>query len=284
MALDSKHGVNFNRREWMAAALALATTVDLNAAEGAVPATALDHTNVHVPDVERSAAFYTKLFGRVVSRAPNAPAKPGSARGVIWFVRLGENFLAISGAAPGEKPGIDHFCFALAGFDGKAMKPRLAGLNEPWPDLPPANLWVKDPDGNVIQLTPGDRGPVPGAGVGAVLVETPDGAKREPALQAKGLTLLALPVANRKASESYYRKLLGDAAYNTKRKTFRIGQSEIALSPVSAGLQLRIAVIGFDAATASEKLRNLGINAKQGPDRNSVSFPDPDGIRVVIGS
>src|SRR5262249_58976447 len=84
--------------------------------EAALPVSALDHVNIRVPDVRRSAEFYIKLFGLQVARAPNAKAQtanPTSPSGELWFIRLGEAFLAISPTGAQLKPGIDHFCFEL---------------------------------------------------------------------------------------------------------------------------------------------------------------------------
>ena len=70
--------------------------------EAVLPVTGLDHVNIRVADVRRTAEFYTKLFGTQVSRAENAFASAGSRRGELWFVRLGQSSLAISPAAPGR--------------------------------------------------------------------------------------------------------------------------------------------------------------------------------------
>src|SRR5213593_2707488 len=82
----------------------------------ALPVGSIDHVNIRVPDVQRSADFYIKLFGVEVARAPNAKAQtanPASPSGELWFIRLGESFLAISPTGAQLKPGIDHFSFAI---------------------------------------------------------------------------------------------------------------------------------------------------------------------------
>ena len=123
--------------------------------EAALPVIGLDHVNIRVPDVRRAGEFYAKLFGREVSRASNAFASAGSRRGELWFVRLGQSSLAISPAAPDEKPGMDHFCFAVEGFNAGAMRQSVAGLNlqVDRSDPPGNNLWTKDPAGHLIQLS-----------------------------------------------------------------------------------------------------------------------------------
>ena len=165
------------------------------------------------------------------------------------------------------------------------MKSQLAGLNQQWPDSPSNNLWLRDPAGHVIQLNAaGDPSRVPGAGVGAVLVEPEGGAKRQPAFQAARVTQLALAVPNLEPSASYYRKLLGDAAETRQKGRFRVGKSEFVLGPASGGESFRVGVVGFDPSAVASKLKNLGVNAAVARDKSAVSFRDPDGIKVEIGA
>src|SRR5262245_61545211 len=175
--------VDMTRREFIAGAVAIGVTGTALRVEAALPAAGLDHVNIRVPDVQRSAEFYIKLFGVQVARAPNAKAQtanPASPSGVLWFIRLCESFLAMSPTGP-QQPGIDHFSFAIAGFNGDRVKSQLAGLNQQWPDSSSNNLWLRDPAGHVIQLNAtGDPSRPPASGVGAVLVEPTGGTQREP--------------------------------------------------------------------------------------------------------
>jgi len=275
------------RRDFIAGAVLLGAAGTALRLEAALPAAGLDHVNIRVPDVQRSADFYIKLFGVVVSRAPNAKAQtanPDSPSGVLWFVKLGEGNLAISPTGPRLRPGIDHFCFAIAGFDGEAMKSQLIGLNHQYPNAPSNNLWVKDPVGNIIQLNGGATGSrVPGAGVGGVLVEPPGGVPRRPAFQATRISRLTLAVANLEPAASYYRKLIGEQAEMAQKGRFRVGPAEFVLGPASGGESFRVAVAGFDPAAAVRTLQGLGVAAEVTQDRSAVSFRDPDGIRVEIG-
>lgn len=280
-------GYAITRRDFIAGAVLLGAAGTALRLEAALPAAGLDHVNIRVPDVRRSADFYIKLFGLEVSRSPNAKAQtanPDSPSGELWFVRLGQSNLAISPTGPRLRPGIDHFCFAIAGFNGEAMKSELAGLNQQYPDSPPNNLWLRDPVGNVIQLNGGgDASRVPGAGVGAVRVEPPGGVRRQPAFQATRVAQLTLAVQNLEPAASYYRKLLGEAAETTQKGRFRVGPAEFVLGPASGGESFRVGVAGFDPAAAVRTLQNLGVTAEVTRDRSAVSFRDPDGIRVEIG-
>src|SRR5256712_924419 len=276
------------RRDFTAGGLWMGAAGGALRLEAALPVSGLDPVNIRVPDARRAADFYIKLFGVQVARAPNAKAQtanPASPSGVLWFIRLGRSFLAISPLPAGEGPGLDHFSFGIEGFNGEAVKSQLAGLNQQWPDSPSNNLWLKDPAGHVIQLNAaGDPSRVPGAGVGAVLVEPEGGAKRQPAFQAARVTQLSLAVPNLEPSASYYRKLLGDAAEARQKGRFRVGKSEFVLGPASGGESFRVGVVGFDPSAVASKLKNLGVNAAVARDKSAVWFRDPDGIKVEIGA
>src|SRR3989475_8745823 len=263
------------RREFIAGAVGIGVVGSELRLEAALLVSGLDHVNIRVPDVRRSADFYIKLFGLQVARSPNAKAQtanPASPSGELWFIRLGESFLAISPTGAQLKPGIDHFSFAITGFNGDRVKSQLAGLNQQWPDSPSNNLWLRDPAGHVIQLNAaGDPSRVPGAGVGAVLVEPTGGTKRQPAFQAARVTQLALAVPNLEPSASYYRKLLGDAAETRPKGRFRAGKSEFVLGPASGGESFRVGVVGFDPSAVASKLKNLGVNAAVARDKSAVS-------------
>ena len=278
---------HISRRDFIAGTLGITVAGATPRPAAALPVAGLDHVNIRVPAVRGSAEFYIKLFGEQVARAPNAKAQtanPASPSGELWFIRMGEAFLAISPTGAQLKPGIDHFCFAITGFNGDRVKSQLVGLNQQWPDSPSNNLWLKDPAGHVIQLSAAaDSSRVPGAGVGAVLVEPPGGAKRQPAFQATRITQLTLAVPKLETSADYYRKLLGDGAETRQKGRFRVGRSDFALGPASGVESFRVGIVGFDPSVVSSKLKNLGVAAEVARDRSAVSFRDPDGIRVEIG-
>ena len=274
------------RRDVIAGSVWLGAATAVHAWEAVLPVTGLDHVNIRTPDVRRAAEFYAKLFGTQVSRAENAFASAGSRRGELWFVRLGQSSLAISPAAPGERPGIDHFCFGVEGFNRDAMKQKVAELNLQIDrtDPPGNNLWTKDPDGHLIQFSaPQNPTRPPGAGVGGVLVEAPDGVQREPAFQPTRITQLTIAAPKFELSVGYYRKVLGEEAERARKGRFRVGPSELVLGPASGGEYFRVGVAGFDPPAALSKLKSLGIAAGVVRKENAVSFRDPDGIQAQIG-
>jgi catechol 2,3-dioxygenase-like lactoylglutathione lyase family enzyme len=266
------------RRELLLGSAALLLTVPgtrLFGAGPALPVAGLDHINLRVPDVRRSAEFYASLFGSELSRFERAPANPSSIPGQLWIMRLGQTGLSISPTAPGQTAGLDHFGLAIPGFDGPAMKSSLNGLNPKWDT--PGNLWTIDPAGHIIQmLPPQDQSKPPGAGLGAVSIGS------KPAFRVTRITKLVLAVPSLEESRAYYLKLLGDEAATSRKGTFRVGQEDLVLGPTSGGDGFRLGVAGTDLASVQKKLKESGA-AKVTRSKDAVSFRDPDGMEVEIG-
>jgi catechol 2,3-dioxygenase-like lactoylglutathione lyase family enzyme len=144
-----------SRRELVTGLSALAATAAAGPAFGqaATPAplkpSNIDHVSILVADLERSKAFYRRVFG-LVSVSEDAPNK---------IVRL-----APEGAPPGvgsimvslrqAQPygTTDHWCFKLPGFNTERVTENLKahGLT------PDRNVeygfYIKDPDGVVVQM------------------------------------------------------------------------------------------------------------------------------------
>jgi len=282
----AQQAYGITRRDLIAGAVLLGTAGTARGWEAALPVAGLDHVNIRVPDVRRSGEFYGKLFGAEVSRAENAFASAGTRRGELWFVRLGQSSLAISPMAPGEKAGIDHFCFGVEGFNRDAMREKLTGLNLQIDrtDPPGNNLWTRDPVGHLIQFSrPANPSRNPGAGVGGVVVEPPGGGKRNPAFQVTRITQLTLAAPKLEPSADYYRRLLGPEAEKLRKGTFRVGPSELVLGGASRGEFFRVGAAGFDPSATVSKLKSLGVAASVVREKNAVAFRDSDGIPVQIG-
>jgi catechol 2,3-dioxygenase-like lactoylglutathione lyase family enzyme len=81
--------------------------------------TGLDHIMVSVTDVEKSAAYYRKLFGPETAREDHGKR--------VWF-KLADTRLGVEPAASGQKPGFSHFCVKVAGFNRAAAIAKLQKL------------------------------------------------------------------------------------------------------------------------------------------------------------
>ena len=110
-----------------------------------VQAVGLDHIVLAVADLERSSAYYSKVFGLPVSRAK----KPDR----IWF-GIGRTRLALEPAAAGSKPAIARVCVKIAGFDRHAIPEKLKKLGV---EVMPLNderlVRFRDPNGFIFELS-----------------------------------------------------------------------------------------------------------------------------------
>jgi catechol 2,3-dioxygenase-like lactoylglutathione lyase family enzyme len=106
----------------------------------------LDHTSVRITDLARSRAFYEGVLG-----LPTAP-RPDLGLPGVWYDLAGSQLHLI--AQPTPMDGIDptgpHF--ALEVEDLAAVKHLLAERGIPILELGDAQLWIRDPDGNVVEL------------------------------------------------------------------------------------------------------------------------------------
>ena len=244
-----------------------------------LPISDLDHLSLHVSDVRRSSEFYTALFGSEVSRDPNRQANPGSVAGELWFIRLGDTHLSLSPLPPGERPGLDHFCFAVQGFDRETMQGRLVGFVQPWRDWP-NGLWITDPAGHIIQLAASTSAPrLPTIVRNAVVV--PSERPRQPLSQPLRITHLTVTGGNVSELQAHYQKLLGDGA--EEPSGFRVGPSRLRIQPPSALPSFRVGIAGYAANAVRTKLSGLTIASHMVEDGSAVEFLDPDGLVVQIG-
>ena len=107
-------------------------------------AVGLDHVVVQVPDLEKSAEFYRKFFGKESSR-DRAPER-------IWFT-LARTRLGLEKVAAGQMPHIDRFGIRVAAFSRQAVTRKLeaAGVM-----VLPSNgenlLRFRDTDGFTVEL------------------------------------------------------------------------------------------------------------------------------------
>jgi catechol 2,3-dioxygenase-like lactoylglutathione lyase family enzyme len=79
----------------------------------------LDHIMLSVTDVDRSVAYYRKLFGAEESRDRN-PRR-------VWF-KLADTKLGLEAAPAGQKPSFSHFAVKVAGFHRSLVTARLGKL------------------------------------------------------------------------------------------------------------------------------------------------------------
>ncbi|MCB1665727.1 MAG: hypothetical protein KDI28_08080 [Pseudomonadales bacterium] len=106
------------RRLLQLAALApLSSLLQAQSASSPIAVLKLHTFGLRVSDVERSVAFYQRLFGMPIQ------ARQGST--VCLRIGEGPRFMSLSPTGPGESPGITHIGLSVEGYDGRAIAAQL---------------------------------------------------------------------------------------------------------------------------------------------------------------
>jgi catechol 2,3-dioxygenase-like lactoylglutathione lyase family enzyme len=134
-----------SRRDLVAALAALAAAPAANAASATLQARSLNHVSLIVANLDRSVAFYQRVFGLAV-----ASRQSGGVN-----LRVGAAFLGLYQAGANGTPQINHFCLGLANFDAERTARALAaeGLqaeSRVRDGVP--QLYCADPDNLRVQL------------------------------------------------------------------------------------------------------------------------------------
>ena len=112
------------------------------AAQAGLRGTGIDHVSILVTDLQRSAAFYQRVFGMT----PVSEDKPNQ------ILRLGTSRTVVSLRHEGPSGVIDHFAISVENFNRDTVTGQLKQHG-----LTPAQnvqfgFHIKDPDGTVVQI------------------------------------------------------------------------------------------------------------------------------------
>ena len=161
----------------------------------------LNNVMIAVSNVERSAAFYEKLFG--------PPVRQGDA--VVFRVGEGPHFFALTTATGGAKPGFLSFGMTVADFDPERVMRTLGDLGFGGGQITrrgdTAELFVPDPNGIKVQFQHTAYGYGTGAR-GDVLPPAPAAVAR-PLFQIKSINHVTLTIANGAREKEFYQTALG---------------------------------------------------------------------------
>ena len=114
-----------------------------------MPTRILDHVSVRIAELRRSREFYEGILGLRPAERPDLGI-PG-----MWYdLGVGQLHLIQSADIRTVAGGIDptdmHFAFQVEDLD--AMRQRLKGAGIEMLDFGGDQLWVRDPDGNTVEL------------------------------------------------------------------------------------------------------------------------------------
>ncbi len=247
----------------------------------------INHIGISVPDVRKSATFYSHLFdgARLIGQE-----KP-SLRYVIGFYPGQMSVGDLRGAAGGakERALIDHFCVATEPYDPAAWRARL---DEEGIRYFAGGSFV-DIDSIPVQLAGGAsraprRRPGPPREGGGGFRPMPPLYTGEPLVKAHGFEHVMLHVSDLEASAAMFEKLFGLAPVRSGADAvfFGVGPVRLGLRRAAAGEPPNIAsyaikVARFDRPRVSDGLAALGakVEPADGHERHRVlRFADPDGI------
>jgi len=276
----------FSRRDTLTLLGALAATRGASAAEPGIlqPAT-LDHVNLRVSNVTKSAEFYTALFDTPLLRNPALRARPNLPPGEAIFLKMGEGYLVVSTAFAPDPPGLDHYSVGIRNYEQGKLATKLndTGIAA---EARSADVWVRDPDGTFIQLrTTGGW-----ARQSAAPMQRPNGG---PSLSPLGMSRIVLRSADLARGGDFYGRVYGTevaSAATSRSRTFGLGDSSLELMSASANSsansgpgidRMRIAIKDFNAETVGRALRERGI-AIAGSGAGLVRVSDPDGIGIEL--
>jgi catechol 2,3-dioxygenase-like lactoylglutathione lyase family enzyme len=256
----------------------------------------VNHIGISVPDVVKSATFYSRLFDgpRIVGQV-----KP-ALRYSIDFDPGAMAIGSIRDAAPGGSPPppsrgfIDHVCVAAEPFDLAAWRARLAqegvrsfarGTFVEIGDIPVQLL-----GGHEASARPAGAG-AKGAAAGGFKPMPPLYTGR-PLVTAHGFEHVVVQVADLEAAARLFHKLFGLAPKSsaTGHIWFGLGGIRLGLEQAVQGRRASIAsyaikVSAFDTPTLTDELQTLGAMVEpleRHGTRSILRFSDPDGIMCEL--
>jgi catechol 2,3-dioxygenase-like lactoylglutathione lyase family enzyme len=277
-------GALIGRRKWLACAASLATGSAvpgrLWSGQGLLPlnTTGLDHLSISVPDSQKAAAFYGRIFDPQVFHE-----RTGVQR---YYVRLGSAYIAF-GPRADAMPYIDHIAVAVmdlveADFGNAETKAQItaAGLAAPPGVLP----MLSDPDNLRLQLVNATHGLFDTLMPGGRVTTEPS------AFTPTGLDHIMISVTDVEKSAAYYRKLFGPETAREdhgKRLWFKVGDTKLGLAQVPSEQKpgfshFCVRVAGFNRAAAMAKLHALGVKAEPGSEKGTLVFRDLYDLPVEV--
>ena len=235
----------------------------------------VEHVGFSVPDPQKSAAFYGRIFDPQIFQEMSPPLR--------YYCRLGISYVAF-GPGNADVPGrMDHFCATVEDY-------RLGDLQA---ELRPSNInlfgsdgfnAIEDPDGIRIQFmaTPG--------GLLPTIIASTRVTQEDAICEAVGLDHVMLRVPDPEKSADFYRRFFGRETSRERdhdRIWFTLARTRVGLEPTQNGEEphihhFGIRVAGFDRDVVARKLEAIGVTVLPSSDENLLRFEDHDGFPVEL--
>jgi catechol 2,3-dioxygenase-like lactoylglutathione lyase family enzyme len=247
------------------------------AAEQMRRSTGVDHVEFWISNVEKSVAFYTRVFGNTVLKNNKTERR---------YLKVGAAFLAMD-RPQGQQPlRVDHICAGFEGFQIANVHGYLEQRGVGYKDYPSGkDLYVTDPDGTRLQLGADNSWSQLVSGTASPVSISSAG---DPIFQPTGVDHILLNVTDPEKSAAFYEKILGPVTQrNNNRTWFQVGKSRIGLLQTPAGQQAGVnhfcvAAAAFDYAGVMKKLEQAGAKLEAAEVAGAPEFRDPDGYLVQV--
>lgn len=261
------------RRELLAMMAAVPAGLAAQASQLPLRTSGLEHVGFTVPDPQKSASFYGRIFDPQIFQEMQPPLR--------YYCRLGIGYVAFGPNATAP-PRIDHFCATIEDYRLDEMRAELKthGLN--LAGAPGFNA-VTDPDGIRLQFmaTPG--------GLLPTIIPSTRVTQDDALCEAVGLDHVVLQVPDVAASAGYYRRFFGmetsrdrtpERIWFTAART-RLGIEKMADGQMPHVDRFGVRVAAFDRQAITRKLEGIGVTVLPA-GRDAVRFRDADGFVVEL--
>ena len=161
----------------------------------------LNNVMISVSNLQRSTAFYEKLFGPSVRQGDT----------VVFRVGEGPHFFALTTVGSSAKPDFLSYGLTVADFDAERVMRTLADLGVGGAQITrrgdTPELFVPDPNGIKVQLSHTTYGY--GSGARGAIVPPAPAAVAKPAFQLKSINHVTLTIANGAREKAFYQTVFG---------------------------------------------------------------------------
>ena len=262
------------RREALAMFAAAPAALAAQGSQLPLRTSGLEHVGFTVPDPQKSAAFYGRIFDPQIFQEMSPPLR--------YYCRLGIGYVAFGGNATAPAR-IDHFCATVEDYRLEDMRTELATHDIKLTGMPGFNA-VTDPDGIRTQFmaTPG--------GLLPTIIASTRVTQDDAICEAVGLDHVVAHVPDPEKSAGFYRRFFGKETArdrNPERIWFTAARTRLGLEKMAAGEKphinrFGIRVAALDRQAVARKLSAIGVTVLPAAGDNLLRFRDADGFTVEL--
>jgi len=266
--------MSFTRREVLAMMAAAPAALAAQGSQLPLRTSGLEHLGFTVPDPQKSAAFYGRIFDPQIFQEMSPPLR--------YYCRLGIGYVAFGGNATAPAR-MDHFCATVEGYRLEEMRAELASQGIRLTGSEGFNA-LTDPDGIRMQFmgTPG--------GLLPTIIASTRVTQDDAICEAVGLDHVVVQVPDLEKSAEFYRKFFGRETArdrNPERIWFTASRTRLGLEKVAAGQmphidRFGIRVAAFNRQAVTRKLDAAGVMVLPSTGDNLLRFRDADGFTVEL--